>query len=59
MLDDLKRFVKDGLPGPLADLLDANRQQALRVRAQALADYARFPEDQRRPPLTLAAGVMP
>jgi len=45
MLDDLKRFVKDGLPDPLADLLDAHEQQALRVRAQALADYARFPED--------------
>jgi uncharacterized repeat protein (TIGR03843 family) len=45
MLDDLKRFVKDGLPEPLADLLDAHEQQALRVRAQALADYARFPED--------------
>ena len=45
MLDDLKRFVKDGLPEPFADLLDAHEQQALRVRAQALADYARFPED--------------
>jgi uncharacterized repeat protein (TIGR03843 family) len=45
MLDDLKRFVKDGLPEPLADLLDVHEQQALRVRAQALADYARFPED--------------
>jgi len=45
MLDDLQRFVKDGLPDPLADLLDAHEQQALRVRAQALADYARFPED--------------
>jgi uncharacterized repeat protein (TIGR03843 family) len=45
MLEDLKRFVKDGLPEPLADLLDAHEQQALRVRAQALADYARFPED--------------
>jgi uncharacterized repeat protein (TIGR03843 family) len=45
MLDDLKRFVKDGLPDPLADLLDAHEQQALLVRAQALADYARFPED--------------
>ncbi len=45
MLEDLKRFVKDGLPEPLADLLDANEQQALLVRAQALADYARFPED--------------
>ena len=45
MLDDLKRLVKDGLPEPLADLLDVHEQQALRVRAQALADYARFPED--------------
>jgi len=45
VLDDLKRFVKDGVPEPLADLLDAHEQQALRVRAQALADYARFPED--------------
>ena len=45
MLEDLKRFVKDGLPDPLADLLDAHEQQAILVRAQALADYARFPED--------------
>ena len=45
MLEGLKRFAKDSLPGPLADLLDAHEQQALRVRAQALADYARFPED--------------
>ena len=45
MLEDLKRFVKEGLPEPLADLLDAHEQQALLVRAQALADYARFPED--------------
>jgi uncharacterized repeat protein (TIGR03843 family) len=45
MVDDLKRFVKEGLPEPLADLLDADEQQALRVRAQALADYAHFPED--------------
>ncbi|MDO8475491.1 MAG: hypothetical protein Q7W02_04715 [Candidatus Rokubacteria bacterium] len=45
VLEDLKSFVKDGLPEPLADLLDAHEQQALRVRAQALADYARFPGD--------------
>ena len=45
MLEDMKRFVKDGLPEPLAELLDAHEQQALRVRTQALADYARFPED--------------
>ena len=45
MLEDLRRFVKDRLPEPLADLLDAHEQQALLVRAQALADYARFPED--------------
>jgi len=41
----LKRFVETGLPEPLAELLDAGEQQALRVRAKALADYARFPED--------------
>jgi uncharacterized repeat protein (TIGR03843 family) len=45
MLEGLKRFVKDRLPEPLAELLDAHEQQALRVRARALADYARFPED--------------
>jgi hypothetical protein len=28
-----------------SDLLDAHEQQALLVRAQPLADYARFPED--------------
>ena len=45
VLEDLKRFVDTGLPEPLAELLDADEQQALRVRAKALADYARFPED--------------
>ena len=45
MLDDLKRVVKDGLPAPLAEILSPAEQQALLVRAQALADYARFPED--------------
>jgi len=45
VLEDLKRFVETGLPEPLAELLDAGEQQALRVRAKALADYARFPED--------------
>ncbi|PYM52719.1 MAG: phosphatidylinositol kinase [Candidatus Rokuibacteriota bacterium] len=35
----------DPLPDALAALLDADEQQALRVRAKALADYARFPED--------------
>ena len=45
MLDDLKRFVKGGLPVPLAEILSPAEQQALLVRAQALADYARFPED--------------
>ncbi len=36
---------KDAVPEPLAALLSAGEQQASRVRAQALADYARFPED--------------
>ena len=45
MLDDLKRFVGCGLPTALAELLTPAEQQALLVRAQALADYARFPED--------------
>lgn len=45
LLEDLKRIVKAGLPTPLADILTAAEQQALLVRAQALADYARFPED--------------
>ena len=45
VLEDLKRFVETDLPEPLAELLDADEQQALRVRAKALADYARFPED--------------
>jgi uncharacterized repeat protein (TIGR03843 family) len=43
--DDLNRFVTCGLPVPLADLLSPAEQQALLVRAKALADYARFPED--------------
>jgi uncharacterized repeat protein (TIGR03843 family) len=45
LLDDLKRFVGCGLPTPLAELLSPAEQQALLVRAQALADYTRFPED--------------
>jgi uncharacterized repeat protein (TIGR03843 family) len=45
VLEDLNRFVETSLPEPLAELLDAEEQQALRVRAKALADYARFPED--------------
>jgi hypothetical protein len=45
MLDDPTRFLKDGLHEPLADLLDTHEQQALRVRAQALDDYSRFPKD--------------
>jgi uncharacterized repeat protein (TIGR03843 family) len=43
--DDLNRFVTCGLPTPLAELLSPAEQQALLVRAKALADYARFPED--------------
>ena len=45
VVNDLKSFVKGGLTAPLADLLATNEQQALLVRAQALADYGRFPED--------------
>jgi len=45
VLNDLKRFVEADLPDPLAELLDPDEQQALRVRAKALIDYARFPED--------------
>jgi uncharacterized repeat protein (TIGR03843 family) len=46
MVEDLKSFVKDGLRSPLAEILASDEQQALLVRAQALADYSRFPEDQ-------------
>ena len=46
MVEDLKSFVKDGLCSPLAEILAPDEQQALLVRAQALADYSRFPEDQ-------------
>ncbi len=45
LLDDLNRLVGCGLPTPLAELLSPAEQQALLVRAKALADYARFPED--------------
>ena len=45
VLADLTRFVKTGLPAPLAALLAPDERQALLVRVQALADYARFPED--------------
>ena len=46
VVEDLKSFVKEGLHAPLAEILAPDEQQALLVRAQALADYARFPEDQ-------------
>jgi uncharacterized repeat protein (TIGR03843 family) len=46
MVEDLKTFVQEGLRSPLAEILASDEQQALLVRAQALADYARFPEDQ-------------
>jgi len=45
VLEDLRKFVKGGLASPLADMLAPDEQQALLVRVQALADYARFPED--------------
>src|SRR5215813_13109954 len=45
VLEDLRHFVETPLPEGLAALLDPDEQQALRVRAKALADYARFPED--------------
>ena len=45
VVDDLKSFVKGGLAPPLAEILAPDEQQALLVRAQALADYGRFPED--------------
>ena len=43
--------------GALAAPLDPDEQQALRVRAKALADYARFPEERSGPPLPMAAGL--
>jgi uncharacterized repeat protein (TIGR03843 family) len=46
VVEDLKAFVKEGVHPPLAEILAPDEQQALLVRAQALADYARFPEDQ-------------
>jgi len=46
VVEDLKSFVKEGLLAPRAEILAPDEQQALLVRAQALADYARFPEDQ-------------
>jgi uncharacterized repeat protein (TIGR03843 family) len=45
MIGDLKGFVQGGLTSPLAEMLARDEQQALLVRVQALADYARFPED--------------
>src|SRR5262249_39519092 len=45
VLEDLRHFVETPLPDRLVALLEPDEQQALRVRAKALADYARFPED--------------
>lgn len=43
MLDDVRRFVRAGLPEPLADLLDPAEQDALLARAEAVVAAERFP----------------
>jgi uncharacterized repeat protein (TIGR03843 family) len=45
LLDDLRRFLSAGLAEPLAALIDAAEQKALRARARALVDGGHFPLD--------------
>jgi uncharacterized repeat protein (TIGR03843 family) len=45
MLAGIERLVDDGLPEPLAELLDPQEQQALVARGKGLARRGRFPKD--------------
>ena len=42
---DATRLAAEGLPPPLAELLQAEERAALVKRARALGDAERFPED--------------
>jgi len=41
----LRQLVNRGLPGPLAELIEADEQEALLARGKALAKRGRFPKD--------------
>ncbi|MGH7316135.1 MAG: SCO1664 family protein [Candidatus Rokuibacteriota bacterium] len=45
-LEDLRRVVSDDLPSPLAELLDADEQRALKRRARGLLRSGHFPVDE-------------
>ena len=45
LLDDVSRFVDDGVPPPLAALLDPFERDALLTRARAVVRDATFPVD--------------
>jgi uncharacterized repeat protein (TIGR03843 family) len=45
LLGDLRRLIKDGLPGALAELVVAEECQALLARGRALTKMAAFPAD--------------
>ena len=45
LLDDVSRFVDDGVPAPLASLLDPFERDALLTRARAVVRDATFPVD--------------
>ena len=45
LLADLKRLIKEGLPGPLGNLVIPEECQALLARARALTRMAAFPAD--------------
>ncbi len=45
MLEAIERLLDEGLPEPLAALLDPGERQALRTRGKALARRGRFPKD--------------
>jgi uncharacterized repeat protein (TIGR03843 family) len=45
-LDDLRRLLARGLPGPLVKLLEPVEQRALLARTRALVEAGRFPVDE-------------
>ncbi len=45
LLESVQRLLDEGLPDPVAELLDPDEQHALRVRGEAVTRRGRFPKD--------------
>ena len=54
LLEDIARLAADGLPDPLAQLLDPFERDAVLGRARAVVRGRRLPHRRDRPPLPLA-----